>query len=45
MKSVDAWTDASPWYPGNSVYNGSSGTAESMAYYSTGPNGHPRNIP
>jgi prepilin-type N-terminal cleavage/methylation domain-containing protein/prepilin-type processing-associated H-X9-DG protein len=45
MKAVDAWADASPWYPGGSVYNGSSGTAESQAFYATGPNGHSRNIP
>ena len=34
MKSIDAWTDARPWYPGGSVYNGGNGTLESFAFHS-----------
>lgn len=33
MKSEDAWADASPWYPGGSVFNGTSATQESIEFY------------
>lgn len=42
MKAVDAWTDARPWYPGGSVYNGGNGTPESQQFHGP-PN--MRNIP
>src|SRR5262249_4613891 len=29
MKSAQAWTDAAPWYPGGSIFNGTNGTPES----------------
>jgi prepilin-type N-terminal cleavage/methylation domain-containing protein/prepilin-type processing-associated H-X9-DG protein len=35
MRSDEAWEDASPWYPGRSVYNGRNGTPESNDYYAT----------
>jgi prepilin-type N-terminal cleavage/methylation domain-containing protein/prepilin-type processing-associated H-X9-DG protein len=42
MKALDAWTDARPWYPGGSVYNGGQGTLESQSFH--GPQ-NMRNIP
>lgn len=33
MRSVEAWTDATPWYPGGSVFNGNQATPESVAFY------------
>lgn len=36
MKALDAWTDARPWYPGGSVYNGGNATPESIQAYSSG---------
>jgi prepilin-type N-terminal cleavage/methylation domain-containing protein/prepilin-type processing-associated H-X9-DG protein len=33
MKSDEAWTNAAPWYPGGSTFNGLEGTPESNAYY------------
>ncbi len=41
MKSEDAWMDASPWYPGGSIFNGASATQESVAYYAN----RSKNIP
>lgn len=35
MRSDQAWEDATPWYPGRSVYNGRNGTPESNDYYAT----------
>lgn len=35
MKSKEAWTDATPWYPGGSRYNGTQGTPESAAFHNT----------
>jgi prepilin-type N-terminal cleavage/methylation domain-containing protein/prepilin-type processing-associated H-X9-DG protein len=35
MKQIDAWTDAVPWYPGNSLFNGVGATYESGQHYST----------
>jgi prepilin-type processing-associated H-X9-DG protein len=35
MTNKQAWTDATPWYPGGSVYNGTNGTPESQAYHNT----------
>jgi prepilin-type processing-associated H-X9-DG protein len=31
-----AWKDATPWYPGGSIYNGGSATPESQAFHSPG---------
>lgn len=36
MTAPQAWTDATPWYPGGSVYNGGSGTPESQAFHESG---------
>jgi hypothetical protein len=36
MKQKQAWTDATPWYPGGSIYNGTSGTVESQAFHTNG---------
>ncbi len=36
LSSRQAWTDATPWYPGGSVYNGTSGTPESQAFHNAG---------
>ncbi len=33
MKSLEAWTDARPWYPGGSRYNGGNGTPESQTFH------------
>jgi hypothetical protein len=33
MTQRDAWTNAGPWYPGNSTYNGNGGTSESNAFH------------
>ncbi|MFN7019794.1 MAG: type II secretion system protein [Phycisphaerales bacterium] len=35
MKQVDAWRDATPWYPGNSTFNGLNATPESGAFHNT----------
>lgn len=35
MKASDSYRDATPWYPGGSVYNGSEGTPESQQYHNT----------
>lgn len=34
MNAKQAWTDATPWFPGNSRFTGSGATAESIAKYS-----------
>lgn len=34
LTSKQAWTDATPWFPGNSRFTGVGATAESMAKYS-----------
>lgn len=36
MSAQQAWKDATPWYPGGSVYNGTSGTPESQAFHDPG---------
>ncbi len=36
MDTIEAWTDARPWYPGKSTFNGGEGTAESRAFHDTG---------
>ncbi len=33
MSIEEAWTDPVPWFPGNSTFNGSSATPESVAYF------------
>jgi prepilin-type N-terminal cleavage/methylation domain-containing protein/prepilin-type processing-associated H-X9-DG protein len=43
LKAADAWTNATPWYPGGSVYNGNEGTPESIAFYNQ--SGVSRNLP
>ena len=35
MKNTQAWKDATPWYPGGSVFNGTSATPESIQFHST----------
>lgn len=35
MKKEQAWKDATPWYPGNSRFNGNSATPESAAFHNT----------
>jgi prepilin-type processing-associated H-X9-DG protein len=35
MSNKKAWTDATPWYPGGSTFNGTNATAESQAYHNT----------
>jgi prepilin-type N-terminal cleavage/methylation domain-containing protein/prepilin-type processing-associated H-X9-DG protein len=37
MKLRQAWTDPNPWYPGNSIYNGGSGTPESQQFMAGRP--------
>jgi prepilin-type N-terminal cleavage/methylation domain-containing protein/prepilin-type processing-associated H-X9-DG protein len=32
MKVLDAWTDPGPWFPGNSTFNGTNGTPESISF-------------
>ncbi len=36
MTQKEAWTNAGPWYPGNSTFNGNSGTSESNAFHRPG---------
>jgi prepilin-type N-terminal cleavage/methylation domain-containing protein len=35
MKSLDAWKNPYPWYPGGSIFNGTDGTPESVAFLNT----------
>jgi prepilin-type N-terminal cleavage/methylation domain-containing protein/prepilin-type processing-associated H-X9-DG protein len=35
MKQEQAWKDAVPWYPGNSIFNGINSTPESGAFHNT----------
>ncbi len=36
MTAAQAWKDATPWYPGGSIYNGNNGTPESQAFHQAG---------
>lgn len=36
MDTTEAWTDARPWYPGGSTFNGSAGTRESQSFHDSG---------
>lgn len=36
MTQREAWTNAGPWYPGNSTFNGGSATSESIARHANG---------
>jgi len=40
MTSTKAWTDATPWYPGGSLFNGGNATPESGAFHSTPQSRH-----
>lgn len=35
MKQADSWRDATPWYPGKSLFNGNNATPESGAFHNT----------
>ena len=35
MKQHDSWSNAAPWYPGGSYFNGTSATPESVAFHKT----------
>jgi prepilin-type N-terminal cleavage/methylation domain-containing protein/prepilin-type processing-associated H-X9-DG protein len=36
MTSKQAWEDATPWYPGGSIYVGANGTPESQSFHTAG---------
>lgn len=36
MSQKQSWTDATPWYPGGSKFNGGSATTESAAFHTNG---------
>jgi prepilin-type processing-associated H-X9-DG protein len=36
LRQAQAWTDASRWYPGGSVFNGAGATPESIAFHAPG---------
>jgi prepilin-type N-terminal cleavage/methylation domain-containing protein/prepilin-type processing-associated H-X9-DG protein len=38
LTSTQAWTDPTPWYPGGSVWNGTDGTPEAIAFMQGKPN-------
>jgi len=38
MDQREAWTDATPWYPGGSTFNGTQGTPESRDYHTAANN-------
>jgi prepilin-type N-terminal cleavage/methylation domain-containing protein/prepilin-type processing-associated H-X9-DG protein len=40
LKQIDAWKDAVPWYPGNSLFNGVGATYESGNFYTTPSSRH-----
>lgn len=35
MKQAESWKDATPWYPGKSIFNGGNATPESGAFHNT----------
>jgi prepilin-type N-terminal cleavage/methylation domain-containing protein/prepilin-type processing-associated H-X9-DG protein len=40
MPQLESWKDATPWYPGKSLFNGGSATPESASFHSTPSSRH-----